>query len=78
MNFYTAAFLIVTVVLMTQMIKAIVVSSHSGKMTSAVEQRLGAMAESLAALEKRLKNVETIVTAKDFTLEQEFEELNRK
>jgi uncharacterized protein YlxW (UPF0749 family) len=67
-------FLIVTVVMVTQMIKGIATSKSSGK-HNGLAREVADLKQQLAELDSRIKNVETIVTSKDFQLEQEFESL---
>ena len=80
MNLWTMIFLVITVIVLGDILK----SSAKAKGTriwaddlSRVSQELERLQNKLAGIEKRLENVETITTSKDFDLNREFEELNR-
>lgn len=77
MNFNTMLFLVVTVALVTQMIVKIVGMRQQKPSRSHDYDRVRRLEETMAAMDQRLKNVETIVTAKDYRLREEFEELER-
>lgn len=73
MSLFTMIFLIVTVVMATEIVKHVAPrrpSNEAKKLMNDLEERLD-------RIERRLTNVETIVTGKDYQLDQEFESLKR-
>lgn len=72
MSLYTMVFLIVTVVITGDIIKRVTSNTSRKDVDNA---RIRDLEESLAKIERRLSNVETIVTSKDYDLKQEFEGL---
>ena len=84
MSFNTMAFLIVTVsliawVLTTAFGKGGDVSNGVGSQKKdGIDKKLDDLERAIKILDKRLTNVETIVTSKDYDLEQEFKGLHKE
>lgn len=81
MNIFTMVFLIVTVAVLGEVLKTIF-KNRQGKESSErmenLQARVDQFDQRLTDFEKRLKNIETITTSKDFNLHREFEKLERE
>ena len=72
MSVFQMVFFIVLVLGIVQVVRIVYSAPAKVDMRS-----MEALTERLARLEKRMENVETITTSKDFQLNREFEELAR-
>jgi len=76
MNLWTMIFLIVTIVMIAEVIKTL--ARSNSKKPAADDGRMARLEERLKAVERRLENIETITTSKDFQLDREIEALSRQ
>lgn len=74
MNFFTMIVVIVSVIFLTRMIIRVVEAQQSSRTQQASEETL----ERIQILEKRIANIETILTSKDYHLKKAFEDLENQ
>ena len=78
MNLWTMIFLVVVVIMFTELAKTNMKIRSKGTPSADLEDvysQLEKVVDHLQDLEKRLQNVETITTAKDYELNQKFKDL---
>ncbi len=81
MNVFTMVFLIVTVAVLGEVLKSIFKNKSGKEVLERLEnlsKQVDQFDQQLTHFEKRLKNVETITTSKDFNLNREFERLEQE
>lgn len=78
MSIFTTIFLVATIGLVTHMIINIVKISKGHDTSNRSLEQVRDLEARLESMERRLQNVETIATDKEYSLERKFEELVEK